>query len=166
MKKLICLMVSALWLCGCATAGNLAVTQKQELSVVYPPTVEIKCDPGLSYWWGPWEPDLKDRVSQEITRMLKNARIPVVNGNADIIILIKEIDTGGWTGTIVIGKIVLLGLHNDEEFFQIKYEQRTEMFTLKSFFRPSKDEKQVARILAKEIIKELKNSQSSKRHEV
>ncbi len=158
MKKLIFIFVMAILVSGCATSGKLATTGNIKLTTAHPYSVSIKCDPNLSYWWGPWEPDLKDRVANEITRVLKKARISVVDKDADITILIKEIETGGWTGTIVIGKIILLGLQDDKEIFKITYTQHTEMFTLKGLLSPSKMEKEVARVLAKEIIKKLKTN--------
>lgn len=147
---------------GCSTAGHLQSRDFEVLSSTgSTPTVAIKLDPNLSYWWGPWEPDLKDRVAGEIRRFLVSKRVRVVEDGPDVTIVIKKIDTGGWTGGIVITHIELVGLKDSQELFAIVYDQHGDAFTPRGFLRPSKNEYKVARLLAGEVIKRLRASCAS-----
>lgn len=155
-------LIIVLAMAGCSTAGHLQSRDFEVLSSTgATPTVAIKLDPNLSYWWGPWEPDLKDRVAGEIRRYLMSKRVRVVEDSPDITIVIKKIDTGGWTGGIVITHIELVGLKDSQELFAIVYDQHGDAFTPRGFLRPSKNEYKVARLLAGEVIKRLRASRAS-----
>ena len=156
--KLACGLIVIIFSGSCATAGNLRLEVASAQTIMYPPKLSIELNPGLSYWWGPWEPDLKIRVRDELANAFRRAGITVVERNADVTLRIQEITTGGWTGSIIISKIVLDGFKEEERLFTISYEQHTEPFSVKGFLRPSKDEKQVARLLAQRVIKELKKN--------
>ena len=157
-SKFVCGLIVIILGGSCATAGSLRLEQAPSQTIMYPPKLSIELNPDLSYWWGPWEPDLKIRVRDELTNTLRRAGVTVVERNADVTLRIQEITTGGWTGAIFISKIVLEGFKEAEHLFTISYEQHTESFSIKGFLKPSKDEKQVARLLAQRVIKELKKN--------
>ena len=118
--------------------------------------VSIKCNSDLSYWWGPWKPDLKDRIVLRLSERFRKAGLRVVDNGPGLTILVEKIETDGWTGNISISKIVILVIQGKNEIFKVNYSQDINPFSLKGFFRPPKTEYQIADLLAKEILAKLK----------
>jgi type III secretory pathway lipoprotein EscJ len=153
MKKLIFTSLICCLLIGCATSGRV-YWNEDKLCKQKPSSVSVSISPNLEYSW-PYEGlDIKDIIKNSIKNNLKRKGFVVVDENAEMDIKITRIETGGWTGSICVNTIVITATRANEVEFKLMYKQHTEAFTLKGFFRPSKNGEQIGRVLAKQIAKQ------------
>lgn len=158
------LFISAPFLSGCAE--NPAVVRSADWTPSKKISVCLNIRKDLSYW-EMWKPDSKDSVMYGIKKELEKAEIPVVDIDPDVVLLVSDVKIGNWLDGFEIEILVISAMVDDKEIFRVSYNQRQPslMEDLRMYLDRPANPKQIAKIMGRELVKQLRGGRRNVRKE-